>query len=67
MQNIGAAMVVAGLFAIVLDVVNRVPSYLIWIYNWGDGVAWLIKIGLVVVGGLIYYMFRPKHDDGASG
>ena len=67
MQNIGAAMVVAGLFAIVLDFIGRVPSYLVWIYNWGDGAAWGIKIGLVVVGGLIYYLARPRGNNADEG
>jgi len=64
LQNIGAAMVVAGLFAIVLDVINRVPSYLVWIYNWGDGVAWIIKIALVVLGAILYKVAAPRKNEG---
>lgn len=59
---VGASMAVLGFFAIVLDFLNRVPRILVWIYNWGDTVAWVIKIGLIVVGVLLY-MFAPGEED----
>ena len=45
-----------GAFAIVLNFLDRVPSILVWIYEWGETVAWAIKIGLVVVGAILYFM-----------
>ena len=54
MENIGSTMVVLGILAIVLDFFNYVPKVLFWIYEWGDGVAWGIKIALIVVGGLLW-------------
>ncbi|MGB1235389.1 MAG: hypothetical protein ACPG5U_06635 [Planktomarina sp.] len=63
MRQIGAVMAGLGGFAIVLSFLNMVPSLLIWIYNWGDTVAWGIMIGLVVVGGILYAM---GNDDEAS-
>ena len=47
MQNIGSALAILGILAIFLDFFNRVPKVLVWIYNWGDGVAWGIKIALI--------------------
>lgn len=44
-----------GLFAIILNFVDRVPTLLMWIYNWGETPAWIIKIGLVVVGAILYF------------
>ncbi len=49
-------MVFFGLFAIVLNYMNRVPTLLGWIYEWGDTVAWAIKIGLIVVGAVLFFM-----------
>lgn len=49
-------MAIFGLLAIVLNFVDRVPTLLMWIYNWGDTTAWVIKIGLVVVGAVLYFM-----------
>lgn len=56
MKSIGQYVALAGIFAIVLDFANRVPSVLMWIYNWGDTTAWAIKIGLVVIGGIMFFI-----------
>ena len=54
MKSFGSTLAILGILAIVLDFVNMVPKVLAWIYSWGDGVAWGIKIGLIVVGGLLW-------------
>ncbi len=54
MKSIGSFMFIIGVLAIVLNFFDRVPKILVWIYEWGDGVAWIIKIALVVVGGILY-------------
>jgi hypothetical protein len=64
MKSIGSLMVILGLAAIVFGFMERVPRILAWIYEWGDGAAWGIKIGLIVIGGVIYYLAgRSKKDD----
>lgn len=60
MQNIGSALAILGILAIFLDFFNRVPKVLVWIYNWGDGVAWVIKIAFVVVGGALWLIGRKQ-------
>lgn len=55
MKSIGSLMMILGVLAIVFDFFNRVPRLLAWIYNWGDGVAWAIKIGLIVLGAVLYF------------
>lgn len=56
MRKIGSYMVFFGLFAIVLNFIDRVPTILMWIYSWGDTTAWIIKIALVVVGAILFIM-----------
>lgn len=56
MKRIGSLMVFFGVFAIVLNFFDAVPRLLAWIYNWGDTAAWAIKIGLVVVGGILWLL-----------
>lgn len=56
-------MVFFGLFAIVLNFFDRVPSILMWIYEWGEGVAWAIKIGLVVAGAVLFFLGKPEAED----
>lgn len=56
MKEIGKYMAIAGLLAIGLNFANRVPRVLMWIYTWGETVAWGIKIGLVIVGAILYFI-----------
>ncbi len=56
-------MVFFGLFAIVLNFFDRVPSILMWIYEWGEGVAWAIKIGLIVVGAVLFFLGKPETEE----
>ncbi|MFB6454005.1 hypothetical protein ACE38W_01945 [Chitinophaga sp. Hz27] len=56
MQKIGSFFVIIGLLSIVAGFFNYVPKILIWIYNWGDAVAWGIKIGLLVFGSALYLL-----------
>ncbi len=62
LEKLGATLALLGILAIVLDFFNRVPRVLMWIYNWGDGTAWIIKIGLTVGGGILYWVAsKPKN------
>ena len=56
LQKIGSFIFIIGLLAIVMNFFNYVPKLLMWIYNWGDGPAWAIKIGLVVVGAALWFL-----------
>ena len=66
MKSIGSTMVFLGVFAIVLNFLGRVPTILIWIYNWGDAAAWGIKIGLIVVGGILWFMAGQQEPEVAT-
>ena len=60
MKSIGSYMAILGVLAIVFNFMDRVPTLLSWIYNWGDTVAWAIKIGLIVVGAGLWFYGRQK-------
>ncbi len=55
-------MALLGIAAVVMNYLDRVPRLLMWIYNWGDTTAWIIKIGLIVVGAALYFL-GPKEDE----
>ena len=63
MKKIGGYMVFFGILAIVLNFLNRVPTILMWIYNWGETVAWAIKIGLIVIGAVLYFMGKNSEEE----
>jgi len=56
MRQVGSILFILGALATVLGFMNSVPSLLMWIYNWGETTAWIIKIGLIIVGAVLYFM-----------
>ncbi|MEX0272808.1 MAG: hypothetical protein AB3N16_00345 [Flavobacteriaceae bacterium] len=60
MKKLGSTLVVLGMLAIVLNFVNMVPRVLMWIYSWGETPAWSIKIGIVVLGAVLYLLGGRK-------
>ncbi|WP_185213577.1 hypothetical protein [Sphingobacterium mizutaii] len=61
MKNIGSILFIYGILAIIMNFFNAVPRFLLWIYNWGEGTAWLIKIAFVLVGAAIWW-FSGKDE-----
>lgn len=59
-NQIGSIMAIFGILAIALGFMGSVPSILQWIYNWGEDTAWIIKIALTVVGGVLWFVSRQK-------
>ncbi|HEY6503942.1 MAG TPA: hypothetical protein VIZ28_08220 [Chitinophagaceae bacterium] len=66
MKSIGSLLFIFGVAAIIFGFMDRVPSLLEWIYEWGEGPAWAIKIGFVVVGGILYMMGRKQKSQEES-
>jgi hypothetical protein len=56
MKSIGSLLVIFGLAAIVFGFMDRAPRLMLWIYEWGEGAAWAIKIAFVVVGVILYVL-----------
>ena len=56
-------MAIFGIFAIVMGFLDRVPSLLIWIYNWGETTAWIIKVALVVMGGILFFLGGKSEEN----
>ncbi|MGJ1203881.1 hypothetical protein [Sphingobacterium lactis] len=54
MKSFGTLLIFYGVFAIILNFFDRVPRIMAWIYQWGEGTAWAIKIGFVVLGIILW-------------
>lgn len=63
MKSFGSLLLLLGVLAIVLDFVGRVPKLLVWIYEWGDGVAWVIKIAIIIVGAILFFLGRKNEGE----
>jgi hypothetical protein len=67
MKSIGSLLFIFGLAAIIFGFMDMAPKLLLWIYDWGEGTAWAIKIGFVAVGAILYYLgTRQKKEEAAS-
>jgi hypothetical protein len=40
-----------------------VPRLLIWIYAWGETIAWIIKIGVIVLGAILYFIGKNEEKE----
>lgn len=58
MVSIGGFIALAGIISIVLSFINYNLRILMWIENWGPTVGWIIRIGLVVAGGVLVLIGR---------
>ena len=63
MKSFGWYLIIAGVGSGLMTFFNYEFSLLIWIDNWGDGVAWLIRGALILIGmGLVQRDANRQHQ-----
>jgi hypothetical protein len=55
MVRLGGYMLFFGIGSIILNFIGLQFIVLSWIDYWGDSTAWLIRIGMIVVGGFLWW------------
>ncbi len=65
-KKIGSFVAILGILAIAFGFFDRVPKLLMWMYQWGEGAAWAIKIGLVVIGSAMYFLGGKQEQENKS-
>ncbi len=63
MGKIASFIAILGLVAAIADWINKVPKVLQWMDLWGATVSWLIKIAIVALGCLLWFISRPRAND----
>lgn len=63
MRFFGGFIAVVGILSILLPYVGMNFLFLNWIHQWGPGVAWGIRIGLVVIGVIMYFAGKPSDEE----
>ncbi|WP_299275747.1 hypothetical protein [uncultured Psychroserpens sp.] len=66
MKKIGMYIALFGVLAIVLPFFELQLRLLSWIDNWGETTSWIIKIGLIVVGGILFFMASKNETNVTS-
>ena len=65
MQGIGSLMVLLGAGSFVLNMLEREFTLLMWIDNWGPTTGLAIRIGMIVVGGGLWFAGRRQQSASA--
>ena len=52
-----------GIMSIILSIFNYNIRLLAWVDLWGNTMGWVIRIGLIVVGGALFFMFGSDDDE----
>lgn len=60
MKSIGGLMLLLGLGSFVLHYMNMEFKLLMWVDNWGPAVGTAIRVGLIVVGGLLWFIGNKR-------
>ena len=59
LSTVGAFLSAAGILSSLLAIFNYEVRILAWINLWGVGVAWAIRLGLILGGAAIFKIFKP--------
>lgn len=67
MKSIGAVLVLLGAGSFVLNMLDRQFVVLSWIDNWGSQVGTAIRIGLIVIGAVLWFMGNSRKETATPG
>ncbi|MBP8083678.1 MAG: hypothetical protein KBH06_14850 [Spirochaetes bacterium] len=62
MSSAGGFLFLLGIASIVMYFIGFVPKILIWIDMWGETIGWAIRIGITVLGGLLFLVSTKMKD-----
>jgi hypothetical protein len=60
MRSIGALLFFYGVGSIVLNLINYEFIALSWMNRLDDPIPWIIRIGLAVIGAILWLVGKPK-------
>ncbi len=63
MRKIGVYAMIIGLALIILPYIGLTIRFLGWIDELEPAVAWSIKLGLILVGAIMFFMGRPVTEE----
>ncbi len=63
MQGIGSLLMFVGVAMFILPYIGMTIRFMDWMYNWGPTNAMFIKIGMIVLGAILWFLGRGAGDD----
>ncbi|MBP7901753.1 MAG: hypothetical protein KA015_02935 [Spirochaetes bacterium] len=62
MSSAGVFLLLLGIASIVMNFIGFVPKILVWIDMWGETIGWAIRIGIVVLGAVLFIASKKMKD-----
>jgi hypothetical protein len=66
MQSIGSFLVLMGAGSFVLHFLNMEFILVGWVDNWGVGVGNGIRVAMIVIGGILWFLGKQQADKQAA-
>lgn len=63
LSSIGAVLALFGVVSTILYFLDYNIKLLLWIDMWGPTVGWVIRIGLIVIGALLFFLIGKSNDE----
>jgi hypothetical protein len=63
LANIGGFLAISGIISTILYLIDYEVSILAWIDSGGPMLAWVIRISLIVIGVLLFFLVGKSSDD----
>lgn len=67
LTNLGGFLAISGIISCILYFIDYQLKILAWIDTWGVTLGWVIRIGLVVIGVLLFFIAGQKANNGEEG
>ncbi|PTX63004.1 hypothetical protein C8N46_102405 [Kordia periserrulae] len=63
MKQIGMYLAIFGIGSIVLYFFDMQFKILTWIDEWGETTGWAIRIGMIVLGAILFFIGKSKEEE----
>lgn len=63
MKQIGMYLAIFGIGSIILSFFQMEFKILMWIDTWGETTGWAIRIGMIVLGAVLFFVGKSKEEE----
>ncbi|WP_046755794.1 hypothetical protein [Kordia jejudonensis] len=63
MRTVGTYLAIFGIASVILSFFNMELRILMWIDMWGASVGWGIRIGLIVLGAILFFAGKAPEEE----
>ncbi len=63
MRTLGMYMAIFGLGSAIMNSFDYNFTLLMWIDNWGTTTGWIIRIALIVIGALLFFLSPAPEEE----